>query len=135
MKNTAGGYTIGQKGSVFWHRTAPKAEVSAYYDEFQTYDLCMKWADAHHKGKRDRDRTRSNIAEALKRRGENPLKCYNPTDDRLRDAEARATRAEADARAAQNAARRAKRSAEDAAAADAWFEKQKAAADARYRRR
>jgi hypothetical protein len=96
-KNPDGSYTVGVKGSKMWHQTAPAATVNAAYDRKQTYELCLMWDQVYKQNSRDRF-FRRQIAKHLKRRGENPLKCANPSSDeskRLRD-ETRQIRREAE---------------------------------------
>ena len=82
-KNPDGSFTAGMVGSTMWHQTAPASTVNAYYDSKQTYELCLSWdryykLETHHRFKRRQ------IAKHLQRRGENPLKCANPSSDESR---------------------------------------------------
>jgi hypothetical protein len=82
-KNPDGSYTVGVRGSTAWFATAPVSEVKAFWSKTETYKLCLIWDKNY-----DNSFIRSQLAKELKRRGENPLKCSNPSADqnhRLRD--------------------------------------------------
>ena len=86
-KNPDGSFTVGVTGSPMWHQTAPASVVNSFYDRKQTYELCLAWSKYYKEEAKDRF-FRRQIAKHLKRRGENPLKCANPSSDetkRLRD--------------------------------------------------
>ncbi len=74
--NSDGSTTLGMEGSPLWNEFAPKSDITNYYANMQVYELCLIWADNWHSRK-----IRKNIARALQAKGEDPLKCYNPSSD------------------------------------------------------
>ena len=84
----SGGFAVGMKGSPAWNKTAPEVDVTKYYDSLATYELCIEWAERWNS-----TGPRKNIAKALERRGEDPLKCNNPAEDATRRSAAQAAAA------------------------------------------
>ena len=74
--NSDGSTTIGQKGSPFWNKFAPQSDIQNYYANMQVFELCLEWEDKWHS-----KNTRKNIARALQAKGEDPLRCHNPSSD------------------------------------------------------
>jgi len=74
-----GSFVLGAKGSAAWHTFASPQDIKEYWDEHEVYELCMKWARAEFGAQRRA------MAASLKRRDENPMLCYNPEADALRD--------------------------------------------------
>lgn len=78
---TSEGVALGIRGSPAWNKTAPKADIVAYYDQKRDYELCSSWQ--RHP---DAPTMRRNIADALERRGQPADKCYNPELDAMQAA-------------------------------------------------
>ncbi len=75
---STGGVALGVRGSPAWNKTAPKADIVAYYGKQRDYELCTAWQ------KHPESTTlRRNIADALERRGQPADKYYNPELDTL----------------------------------------------------
>ena len=74
-----GSFVLGAKGSGAWHTFASEKDIKDYWDGHETYEICMKWSRAEFGSQRRA------MAAALKRRDENPMLCYNPEADALRD--------------------------------------------------
>ena len=116
--------SYGMQESPLWFMTATSQDIHYYYDRISTPNLCVKWQNKY-PGTKLSETVRSEITDALGRRGENGLKCNDPYLDntliqnakteralqKARDAEARA--AEATRRAAD--AQRRAQEAEDSA--------------------
>jgi len=66
-----GSVTLGAVESPFWHERAPRAEIDKHYDDMETYQLCILWEKS-----RNKEYVREEISKSLKRRGDNPLRCY-----------------------------------------------------------
>ena len=119
-----GKMSYGMEESPLWFMTAKAQDINYYYDSHSTPNLCVKWQERF-PGTKSSERIRSEITEALVRRGEDGLKCYNPNLDnaliqnakieralqRARNAEARAAEAERRAADAQAQAQEAEDSA------------------------
>jgi len=69
-----GSITLGAVESPYWHESTPRAEIDRHYDEMETYQLCILWEKS-----RNKEYVREEISKSLKRRGDNPLRCYLPT--------------------------------------------------------
>lgn len=69
--NSDGSVTMGLKGSIGWHESAPRKDIEAYYDAMEVHQLCITWADKY-----NRTDVRNEISSSLRRRGMNPLLCY-----------------------------------------------------------
>jgi hypothetical protein len=78
-QNSQGGYTPGVKGSSVWNKYAPKSDVNNYYGNMQVYELCLEWEDNWHSKS-----ARKNIARILQEKGEDPLRCHNPSGDEMK---------------------------------------------------
>ena len=74
--NSDGSTTLGRKGSPAWNKFAPASDVRDYYANMEVYELCLEWED-----KWNSKSLRKNIARALKAKGEDPLRCHNPSSD------------------------------------------------------
>ena len=74
--NSDGSTTLGRKGSPAWNKFAPASDVRDYYANMEVYELCLEWED-----KWQSKSLRKNIARALIAKGEDPLKCHNPSSD------------------------------------------------------
>jgi hypothetical protein len=72
--NSDGKVTFGMKGSPAWVESAPPAEVAAYYDAREVYDLCIEFREESRGGPLRRSILIA-IAESLKRRGRDPMTC------------------------------------------------------------
>ncbi len=83
---TSEGVALGLRGTPAWNKTAPKADIAAYYDDKRDYELCSSWQKYP-----ESPTLRRNIADALERRGQPADKCYNPELDAI-EASARASR-------------------------------------------
>ena len=78
-----GGLALGVRGSPAWNKTAPKQDVTAYYDGLKTYELCSKWDRSIDYFESDTAVVRRNISESLVRRGEPEDKCYDADRDMI----------------------------------------------------
>ena len=79
--STSEGVALGVRGSPAWNKTAPKADIAAYYDQKRDYELCASWQKHP-----DSPTLRSNIADALERRGKPADMCYRPDLDAMQAA-------------------------------------------------
>lgn len=79
--STSDGIALGVRGSPAWNKTAPKADIVAYYDQKRDYELCTSWQKHP-----DSPTLRAHIADALERRGQPADKCYNPELDAMQAA-------------------------------------------------
>ena len=81
---TPGGVTgkqvWGQAMSPAWFAMAPKEDINYYFDSKSVAELCIIW-DKYHPGANATVKIRSHIARSLERKGEDGLKCSNPSLD------------------------------------------------------
>ena len=80
-QNSTGGYTWGATYSPAWYASVPKHEMKAHFDKKTVYQLCNLWDENYPEGKNMWRETREQISQALIRKGEDSLKCRNPTAD------------------------------------------------------
>lgn len=93
-----------------WHtHLGTSLEVDSYYNSMPTYELCIEWDRVlrENYSSSQIDIRRKEIAQALQRRGENPLKCSNPNADNI-------ILSEKKSKAALEKAKKAEREAEEA---------------------
>ncbi|NEK40642.1 hypothetical protein GR250_04240 [Rhizobium leguminosarum] len=79
--STSEGVALGVRGSPAWNKTAPKADIAAYYDQKRDYELCTSWQKHP-----DSPTLRANIADALERRDKPADMCYRPDLDAMQAA-------------------------------------------------
>lgn len=78
--------SVGQVGSDFWIRTAPPADVAAFLDRQELYDLCQIWVRSGESASGGKglfeDSTRRAIGRSLAARKADPTTClaYEMTD-------------------------------------------------------
>ena len=72
--------TLGATESPMWFLTASKSDIRNYYDNLSTSRLCIKWTRSS-PGTKMSESIRSEIADALERRGEDGMRCSNPSAD------------------------------------------------------
>lgn len=68
--------SMGMPGSPLWMATTDPAARQAYFDVKADHELCILWQSGV-----DRPQYRIEIANTLKQRGENPMKCHDPVAD------------------------------------------------------
>ena len=73
-------YALGGAESPMWFMTKSPEEIKRYYDSQSTSRLCIRWQEKYPGTKMSR-KIRGQIADALERRGEDGLKCSNPSSD------------------------------------------------------
>ena len=107
----------GATGSVLWHKRVTIEDKNKYWDSKSINELCREW-DSKLEGVDDDamfgDFFRKQISLSLKRRGEDPLQCSNPSMDKARTAEKNADDALKRALKAEERAIRAERAAQEA---------------------
>ena len=111
MTNSEGGMTLGRKGSIAWHATAPLSDKNRYFDTKSIVGLCNFWAENYPGGHPAWEENREQVGLALLRRGQDPMYCANPTDDSVSIAKDEAKAAKREAKKAKEEARKAKREA------------------------
>ena len=74
-----GSYTWGSPGTHDFYANARPSVIERYLNSIEIYGLCLIWEESS-----DHPSTRNIISSNLKKRGENPLLCYNPNSDRIR---------------------------------------------------
>ena len=105
--------SYGLPESPMWFMTAAKEDINYYYDSHSTSNLCVKWQERY-PGTKLSETIRSEISNALERRGESGLKCSSPNLDKTLVQNAKTERALQRARDAEKRARRAEWEAADA---------------------
>ena len=68
----------GSAGSLAWTYGAEDDEIKFYYDSLSLNEICSYWDWAW-----ESQRKRGLVKQSLKRRGVNPMYCYNPELDAL----------------------------------------------------
>ena len=124
---STGKMSYGFEESPLWFITAKKQDIDFYYDNFSTSKLCVRWTEKF-PGTKFSGRIRSEISEALERRGENGMQCFNPSWDnqliqnaKIEEALRRAREAEAAAARAEREAAYARQQAEEAEDSANWI--------------
>ena len=79
-----GTHTYGYPGSHQFYINARPSVVERYLDNIEVYGLCLIWEESS-----KHPETRNAISKNLKKRGENPLLCYNPQSDKIKVLEER----------------------------------------------
>ena len=75
-----GKQTWGQAMSPAWFGMAPKEDINYYFDKKSVSELCILWEN-YYPGSKGSVKIRSHISRSLERRGEDGLKCSNPSSD------------------------------------------------------
>ena len=93
-----------------WFATAPRNEINAYMDRYETYELCILWESNYPgSGAHWRD-SRAEISKTLLRRDIDPLYCSDPSADKVNLANKKVMEAERKAKQACDTAKRAYKS-------------------------
>ena len=98
-----------------WHTDlGTPSEIDTYYNSMATYELCIEWDRVLRDHSSSQvDIRRKEIAQALQRKGEDPLLCSNPSADQTYTTEKKTKAALSKAKKAQQDAERATRKAEE----------------------
>tara|TARA_X000000950_G_scaffold280736_1_gene376012 strand:+ start:712 stop:1185 length:474 start_codon:yes stop_codon:yes gene_type:complete len=75
-----GSAIMGQEQSPIWFATASESDIHYFYDSKTTSKLCIIW-QSRYPGTKMSTTIRSEISDALERRGENGLRCSDSSSD------------------------------------------------------
>ena len=73
-------FALGAAESPMWFITKSPEQIRSYFDKHSSSRLCIKWQESY-PGTKMSEQIRGEISDALERRGEDGLKCSNPSSD------------------------------------------------------